>query len=67
MESADDHHALSRNPVIDVTTYRPLPGVHINMNTGALDAYGAISDRNGRFSIARIPPDDYFLSAQRKG
>lgn len=52
---------------IDSTTHQPLPGVHITLRTGSDDTWGAISGKDGHFSISNLPPRDYSLTAQRNG
>jgi len=50
---------------------QPLPGVHISLigvtMSGIRDAYGAISDATGHFSIAGIPPGPYVLLTELRG
>ena len=54
---------------IDSVTKQPMAGVHITMrplsDDSGMDRYGAISDRDGHFSIATLPPAEYLLIAQR--
>lgn len=58
---------------MDSVTHQPLAGVHVTLGTFAPsdappeDTYGAISGRDGRFSVSAMPPGIYFVSAQRNG
>jgi hypothetical protein len=52
--------------VIDAVTRQPMPGVHISLRASD-NVYGAISGRDGHFSIANMPPAVYVLSIQRNG
>src|ERR1700733_2404156 len=60
---------------IDAVTKQPMAGVHITMlaigserfPTGQGDKYGAISGRDGHFSITSIAPALYLLVAQHNG
>ena len=51
--------------VVDQTTGKPLDRVHVRL-TGT-EAYGAISDSSGHFSIALMPPGRYMLTVKRSG
>ncbi|MCU1238138.1 MAG: hypothetical protein JWP63_6105 [Candidatus Solibacter sp.] len=58
--------------VINSVTHQPLSAVHlklftINMGGGITDAYGAMSGRDGRFTVASIPPGTYALLSERTG
>jgi hypothetical protein len=57
--------------VVDDTGGQPLAGVHISLLAGDFgnikEAYGAISDRAGHFSIASIPAGSYIVLADRTG
>jgi hypothetical protein len=57
--------------VVHAVTGQPLSGVHIRLVAGdfgsASEAYGAMSDSAGRFSMARVPAGAYILSAERTG
>jgi hypothetical protein len=57
--------------VTDKLTHEPLGGVHIMLITGVMGgvtgAYGAISDREGHFSIATIRPGTYLMLCERSG
>jgi hypothetical protein len=54
-------------------THEPLSGVHVQLiafssdGLGVTNAYGAMSDRAGRFSIAALPPGVYILMPQYRG
>src|ERR1017187_3014672 len=53
-------------------TDQPLSGVHLklftlNVGGGIPDAYGAMSGRDGRFSVTGIPPGTYVLFTERTG
>jgi hypothetical protein len=52
---------------IDAVTLQPMAGVHISMRSDSAPTYGAISRKDGHFSITTIPPGVYFLTAQRNG
>jgi hypothetical protein len=63
--------ALEGIAINDVTG-EPLPGVHIRLLTGIFeggvtDAYGAMSGRDGRFSIAGLKPGFYLVLPERTG
>jgi hypothetical protein len=59
--------------VIDSVTRQPLPGVHITLRAAPLDGvptddtYGAMSGRDGRFSISGLPPSLYLVAGSRTG
>jgi Carboxypeptidase regulatory-like domain len=72
--------ALSAQPagidgvVVNHATGQPLSGVHVRLITGdafgfdiADRAYGAISDKAGRFSITGMKPGVYTLTLERAG
>ena len=67
--------AAVEGTVVDAATHAPLPGVHIqmvSMTAGTSmpfpdEAYGAISGKDGRFSIGNIKPAAYILSTQKAG
>jgi hypothetical protein len=52
-------------------THEPIPGVHLSLiaatMNGVTAAYGAISDREGHFSIATIRPGTYIILPERAG
>jgi hypothetical protein len=56
---------------VDAITKTPVTGVHVRLITGnpavMTASYGAISDRDGRFSIATIRPGTYILLPERNG
>ena len=52
---------------IDAVTRRPLAGVHITMRSASDQPYGSISDKDGRFSIATMPPAVYSLTGRHNG
>jgi len=56
---------------INAQTGEPLSGVHVRLfsytKDGATGSYGALSDRDGRISIALIRPGAYMLIAERSG
>ena len=56
---------------MDAVSKAPLAGVHVRLLTGSqanlTGSYGAISDREGRFSIAAIRPGTYILFPERSG
>ena len=56
---------------LDKVTGQPLPGVHIMLITGVMNgvtgSYGAMSDREGHFSIATVRPGTYLLLCDRSG
>src|SRR5712692_10331696 len=56
---------------VDTVTKAPVAGVHVRLVTGSSSnmtgAYGAISDREGRFSIATIRPGTYIVFPERSG
>jgi hypothetical protein len=57
---------------LNSATGQPLGGVHLklftmNLTGAAFEAYGALSGRDGRFSIARIPGGTYILLPERAG
>jgi len=56
---------------VDAMTKAPLAGVHVRLITGnptvMTASYGAISDREGRFSVATIRPGTYILFPERSG
>lgn len=58
--------------VINSVTHQPLSAVHLKLFTvtaggGITDAYGAMSGRDGRFTVAGIPPGTYALLSERTG
>lgn len=57
--------------VIDDTSGQPLAGAHISLLAGDFgnikEAYGAVSDRAGHFSIAALPAGSYIVLADRTG
>jgi hypothetical protein len=57
---------------VNSVTGQPLSGVHLklftlNVGGGIPDAYGAMSGRDGRFSVTGIPPGTYVLFTERTG
>ncbi len=52
---------------IDALTRQPLAGVHITMRSASDQPYGAISGKDGHFSITVMPPAIYTLSAKHNG
>ncbi|MGA3096789.1 MAG: carboxypeptidase-like regulatory domain-containing protein [Bryobacteraceae bacterium] len=51
---------------------QPLPGVHVRLFAGivveaATEAYGAVTDAGGRFSIAAMPPGNYTVELEGAG
>jgi hypothetical protein len=57
---------------INDATGEPLPGVHIRLVTGMFeggvtDAYGGMTGRDGRFSIAGLKPGFYLVLPERTG
>jgi hypothetical protein len=57
--------------VVNALTGKPLARVHVRLFSfgfsGPGDAYGAMSDRAGRFSIAGVRPGAYILLPERTG
>jgi hypothetical protein len=57
--------------IIDVTSHQPVPGVHVTMFSVLKgmpeDAFGAMSDKSGHFSITALKPATYLLAAQKPG
>jgi hypothetical protein len=57
--------------VTDKVTHEPVSGVHITLITGVTNgvtgSYGAMSDRDGHFSILSIRPGTYIMLCQRAG
>jgi hypothetical protein len=57
----------------DSVTHQPMAGVHVALGASqspgerSQDTYGAISQRDGHFSVTGMPPAVYFISAQRNG
>jgi Carboxypeptidase regulatory-like domain len=57
----------------DSVTHQPMAGVHITLRVSespvarSQDTYGAMSQRDGHFSVTGVPPAVYFISAQRNG
>jgi hypothetical protein len=57
----------------DSVTHQPMAGVHVTLGASespmarSQDTYGAISQRDGHFSVTGVPPAVYFISAQRNG
>jgi protocatechuate 3,4-dioxygenase beta subunit len=56
---------------IDSANGRPLAGVHVRVFTigasGNLGSYGALTDRDGHFSISGIKPGSYLYFGQKTG
>ena len=52
--------------VRNAITHQPLDGVHVRLQRGA-QAWGAITDHDGHFSISGMPPGRYGVSTQRNG
>jgi hypothetical protein len=64
--------ASIRGRTYDSTTGKPLSRVHIRLAVPSRDqgysaAWGAMSDDEGRFSIASIPPGTYLVQGLRPG
>lgn len=54
--------------VVDQTSGKPVERVHVSLTSPETsDAYGAMSDSAGHFSIARVSPGKYQLRAERTG
>jgi large repetitive protein len=56
--------------VVDQTTGKPVARVHVRLNPYSQDqseAYGAMSDSSGHFSIAPLSPGRYDIRADRTG
>ncbi len=58
--------------VLNQTSGQPLQGVHVRLYSGialetATQAYGALTDARGMFSIAAMPPGNYVIEAERTG
>jgi len=57
--------------VVNQTTGRPMPGVHVSflsgIPSGDVQSYGAISDGKGHFSITSLPAGTYLAAAQARG
>lgn len=57
----------------DSVTHQPMAGVHITLRASlspvarSQDTYGAMSQRDGHFSVTGMPPAVYLISAQRNG
>src|SRR5262245_513665 len=56
---------------VNSLTGEPIPGVHVRLitgtSTGATAVYGAVSDREGKFSIAAIRPATYIPIPEKSG
>jgi protocatechuate 3,4-dioxygenase beta subunit len=56
---------------LNSVTHEPIPGVHVSVVAATANsvtaAYGAVSDRDGHFSIATIRPGTYLLVPERTG
>jgi hypothetical protein len=56
---------------VNAATGQPLSGVHVKLATftlaGVSEAYGAMSGRDGRFSMASVAPGSYLLMPERIG
>jgi len=56
---------------VDSLTGEPIPRVHVRLitgiSTGATAVYGAVSDREGKFSIAAIRPATYIPILEKSG
>jgi hypothetical protein len=64
--------AVVEGIAVNALTGEPLPGVHVRLFTGiseggVTDAYGAVSDRAGHFSMARLKPGLYIVMLERTG
>lgn len=72
-QAAQAQTAALQGTVTDSETHQPLPGVHITAlpldNSDAIPsvAYGAITQRDGTFSIATLKPATYVLIPRRNG
>ncbi|HWZ45117.1 MAG TPA: carboxypeptidase-like regulatory domain-containing protein [Candidatus Saccharimonadales bacterium] len=55
--------------VINSMTGGPLDSVHVTLLDyfGTSSPYGAMSDAQGHFSIAALPPSDYIIRLERRG
>ena len=56
--------------VTNSATGKPILHAHVTLyalNGGARQVYGALSDADGKFSIARLPPGQYSFSASAAG
>ena len=56
-----------RCTVVEAGSGQPLAGVHVRLTTPQKVAYGAISERDGQFSIAPIPPGAYLVTLDKAG
>lgn len=56
---------------LNALTHEPISGVHVTLLATTHDSvtatYGAISDRDGHFSIATIRPGTYMIQVERNG
>jgi hypothetical protein len=63
--------AVFEGTAVNAADGQPLAGVHISLIAlslqGIRDAYGALSDAKGRFSIAALPAGTYIVMAERRG
>ncbi len=58
--------------VVDRTSSKPLAGVHVRLYIGltpqmAREVYGAMTDADGRYSVATIKPGTYTVELERAG
>jgi hypothetical protein len=56
-----------RCTVVEAGSGEPLAGVHVRLTSPQKDAYGAISERDGQFSIAPVPPGTYLVTLDKAG
>ena len=71
----DPQQAAIEGTAIDTVTHQPMAGVHITLRPMGTNgrpsedavAYGAISRKDGHFSVSGIAPAVYFLEAEHNG
>ena len=63
--------AIIEGLTVNSLTGKPIPGVHVRLitgtSTGATAVYGAVSDHEGKFSIAAIRPATYIPILEKSG